>query len=170
MKCKNCQAELVASLEIQVSYCSSCIPSRLRDESAEEERRSKIAHLEATLETFRKNLAMLQEARERRVELDACFEGGKEAFARDFSIDQVPHTEGSDESVMWQNGWIEAARIKEADEMREFIRWDFNLWMHLHELIVNGCDAEELCVKSTLAPIRAMKFLPELLGEDEHKS
>lgn len=166
MNCKQCQKSLVSSLEIRCKYCSECIPNRLKDENAEAERQATIDHLRETMASFRENMKKMQAARERRVELEACYEGGKEAFQRDFPIEQDPHVEGSDESAMWQSGWVEAARLKEVEEMRDFIRWDFDLWTHLHELIINGCDMDELRVKSTLAPLKAMKFLPEMLSEN----
>lgn len=164
MNCKKCDSKLVSSLEVRCEYCSECIPGRLKDDDAEADLRGIIEHHRRAIELLEENLRKSLDVRGRRIELEACFEGGKEAFARDFPIEQDPHEEGSDESAMWQNGWVEAARLKEAEEMREFIRWDFEMWTHIHELIVNGCDAEELRVKSTLAPVKAMKFLPELLS------
>lgn len=154
---------LVSSIEIESLLCFSCIKSTCTDVNRIRER---VEELEKHNTVLTNIISKLQEIQMRRKDLEACFEGGKEAFSRDFSVEQDPHPVDSEESAMWQNGWIESARIKEAEDMREFIRWDFDLWIHLHELIINGCDTEELRVKSTLAPIKAMKFLPELLKED----
>jgi hypothetical protein len=164
MNCNKCQSELVSVVEIECKHCSKCLPSIVKNW---EELVSSLDLIKLDNSALQTTIDQMMKARERRLDLDACFEGGKEAFSRGFVIEQDPHDQDSDESVMWKNGWIAAAREKETEDMREFIRWDFDLWVHLHELIVNGCDVEELRMKSTLSPVRAMQFLPELLSEDE---
>lgn len=164
--CKKCEINLVSKVEIDSYLCANCIPIVL----------GTVAQLSESLEMERKknssltdNIESLISTYNKRTELQACYEGGKEAFEREFDLDQDPHVEDSEESTMWCSGWVEAARLKEAEEMRDYIRWDFELWTHVHELAANGCDHEEIRVKSTIAPVRAMKFLPELLDEGEHK-
>ncbi len=164
MNCSKCDNNLVSKVETDSKMCVICIPEVLKEA---QDKASYIEKLEAQSRILISSLKILDEAREKRLDLEACFEGGKEAFTRDFDIEQDPHAVGSEESTMWRSGWVEAARLKEAEEMRDYIRWDFELWMHVHELAANGCDHEEIRVKSSLAPARSMRFLPELLQEAE---
>jgi hypothetical protein len=167
MNCNNCESILVSAIEEHAGLCSSCIPLSLKEAF---DKKHYIEKLEAENRILLNSIKILDEARERRLYLESCFENGKEAHNRKFPIEQDPYPTDSEESVMWKNGWIEAARLKECEDMRNYIRWDFELWVHIHELATNGCDLEEIRVKSSLAPPRAMQFIPELLGEDEHTS